>query len=184
MAVPVGERRPTNGYTRSDWLWIGLAGLTLVPFVLVRFGGRGAGTPAVIAVVTGLAIVAAAFFLSWATEGLETVIPQSVALAILALIEVAPEYSFEVILAYRQQTELAAASMTGANRLLLGLGWPLIFFVAAISARRRGQPYDAVPLGRRNVPEIFFLLVASAYAFVIVLKRTFSLLDSLVLIAI
>nr|MBF6591318.1 hypothetical protein [Ktedonobacterales bacterium] len=109
-----------RGYTRGDWLSILLASATLVPFLLVRFTRLGGGTPAIVAVVTGLAIVAAAFFLSWATEGLESVVPQSVSLALLALIEVAPEYTFEVILAYRRQTTLAAASMTGANRLLLG----------------------------------------------------------------
>lgn len=76
--------------------------------------------------------MAAAFFLTWATEALEVVIAAPVALAILALVEGAPEYALEILLAYRQQGTLAAASMTGANRLLLGLGWPLIFVVAFV----------------------------------------------------
>jgi len=138
----------------------------------------------VVAVVAGLAIIAATFFLSWATEALETVLAQPVALALLALIEVAPEYTFEVILAYRRQTELASASMTGANRLLLGLGWPMIFFVAFWSSRRKGQAFTEIRLDWRNTPEILFLLVATLYAFVIVLKHTFSLIDSAILILI
>ena len=54
------------GYTRADWLFIGLAALTLVPFVLLRFGRVGAHIPLTVAAVTALAIVvvAAAFFLS------------------------------------------------------------------------------------------------------------------------
>ena len=131
-----------------------------------------------------MGIVAAAFFLTWATEGLEVLIAAPVALAILALVEVAPEYAFEMLLAYRQQTALAAASMTGANRLLLGLGWPLILFVAYISARRQGQRFTEVRLDARHAVTVAYLFVASAYAFVIVLKRTLSLVDSAVLIAI
>jgi len=91
-------------YTRSDWLLIGLAASTLIPFALVRFWGVGGGLPFVVAGAIGLAIVAAAFFLSLGVEGLETGMPQAVALAILAVIEVAPKYAFEALLAYRQQS--------------------------------------------------------------------------------
>jgi cation:H+ antiporter len=77
------ERRP--GYTRSDWVWMCLAGAIRLPLILVRFVRFGADSPFIVAVVTGLAIIAAAFFLSWATEALETVVAQSVALAALAL---------------------------------------------------------------------------------------------------
>lgn len=174
----------TAGYTRREWRWIVLAALTLVPFALVRFVGVGQGAPPVVAATTGLAIIAAAFALSWGVEGLETVVPQTVALAILALIEVAPEYTFEAILAYRQQTELAAASMTGANRLPLGFGWPLIVLVAFFGARRRGQSLREIGLDRRNATEVFFLLVASLYAFVIVVKASLTLVDAAVLLLI
>ncbi len=180
---PKEQREATeSGYTRSDWRKIALASITLIPLILVVFFRVGVGSPVVIAVVTGISIVAAAFFLSWATEALETVVAQSVALALLALVEVAPEYTFEVILAYRRQTELASASMTGANRLLLGLGWPMIFFVAYLSSRRKGRAFTEIRLDERNAPEILFLLLATLYAFVIVLKRSFSLIDSAILI--
>ncbi|HJT69014.1 MAG TPA: hypothetical protein VJ731_02370 [Terriglobales bacterium] len=172
------------GYTERDWLWIGLAAATLVPLVAVRFLNLASDSAFAMAAATGLAIVAAAFCLSWGVEGLETVMPQGAALAILALIEVAPEYSFEVILAYRQQTTLAAASMTGANRLLLGFGWPLLMFTAYLSARRKGQRYSEIQLGREQLGQIVFLLVASLYAFVIVVKRSISLIDSAILILI
>lgn len=172
------------GYTRTDWVWIGLVAATLIPFLTVRFLGVASGSAFAMAAATGLAIVAAAFCLSWGVEGLETIVPQAVALAILALIEVAPEYSFEVILAYRQQTTLAAASMTGANRLLLGLGWPLLMLAAYISARRKGQRYSEIQLSREQTSQIVFLLLASLYAFVIVLKQSLSMVDSAILILI
>lgn len=172
------------GYSRSDWLLIGLAAFTVLPLILVIFLGLGAQSSLLVALITGVAIIAAAFFLSWATEALETVVPQAVALAVLALIEIAPEYTIEIILAYRKQIDLASASMTGANRLLLGIGWPLIMFIAYVSARRQGQSFTFIQLSARNVPEILCLLLATIYAFVMVLKRSFSLFDSVILIAI
>ena len=172
-----------SGFTDREWWLISLAALAIVPFVLIRFVGVGAGAPLVVAPGIGIGIVAAAFFLAWATEGLEASMPIAVALAVLALIEVAPEYTIEVLLAYRGQTHLAAASMTGANRLLLGLGWPLILFIAYFSARRRGQAWRDIRLDSRHAPIVAYLLMASLYAFVIVLKRTLSLVDSIGLIA-
>lgn len=161
---------------------MGLLGLTIVPFALVIFGGWGAQQPALVALVTGLAIVAAAYFLSWATESLQTVVSQAVALAVLALIQVLPEYSFEAVLAWEQRLDLAAATMTGANRLLLGLGWPAIFFLAWWSARRRGREFSAVVLDRRQAVEIVFLLLAALYSFIIVAKASLSVLDAAVLV--
>ena len=189
MSRPTSNRARTQDiaprcgrYTAADWRWIGLAGLTVAPFIAIRFFGIGSGAPIISALTIGLAIVAASFCLSWGVEALETAMPQAVALAILALIEVAPEYSIEAVLAFRQQTSLAAASMTGANRLLLGFGWPLILFVAYISARRRGQRFTEIVLDNRQVVPVLFLLAASLYAFVIVAKGSLSLIDSGVLL--
>jgi cation:H+ antiporter len=66
---------------------------------------------------TDLVIVTAAYFLSRATEALQTVVSHAFALVVLALIQVLPEHSFEVVLAWKQQLKSAAATMTGANRL-------------------------------------------------------------------
>ena len=176
--------RVVTRFGRAETRAVLVAAFTLLPFTALRFLGVGGGSPLVLALGIGVAIVAAAFFLTWATEALEVVIAAPVALAILALVEVAPEYAFEILLAYRQQVTLAAASMTGANRLLLGLGWPLIFFVAFASARRRGQGFTEIRLDSRHAVTIAYLFVASLYAFVIVVKRSLSVLDSAALIAI
>ncbi|MDI3297658.1 MAG: hypothetical protein QJR08_00650 [Bacillota bacterium] len=188
--VPGDRRRPDHpsspadaAFSRGERRQILWLGLTLVPFVLVLFGGFGRENPLVVAAVTGLAIVAASMYLSWAVEGLESVVSQAVALAVLALIEVAPEYSFSVILAWQQRTDLVVSSMTGSNRLLLGLGWPAILFLAWLGARRRRRPFDGIRLSSHQAVEILFLLIASAYAFVIVLRGSITLLDSLLLVA-
>ena len=170
-----------RGLDRRDGALIGLLALTLIPFLAVIFGGLGRSNSLVVAGVTGLAIVSAALFLSWATETLETVIPVSAALAVLALIEVLPEYSFEVVLAWERRIELAASSMTGSNRLLLGLGWPLIFFVAYFAARARRRVFGAIEIPRTLAADIVFLAAATVYAVVIVAKGTLGLSDSIVL---
>lgn len=181
------EREPSaieehaRGLDRRDGALIGLLALPLIPFVAVIFGGLGRSNSLVVASVTGLAIVSAALFLSWATETLETVIPVSAALAVLALIEVLPEYSFEVVLAWERRIELAASSMTGSNRLLLGLGWPLIFFVAYFAARARRRVFGAIEIPRALAADIVFLAAATLYAVAIVAKGTLGLFDSIVL---
>lgn len=183
---PSGSAPPPapNRFGAGEWRSVALAAATLIPFVLVRFAGVGRGSPPLVALGIGVSIIAAAFFLTWATEALEVLIAAPVALAILALVEVAPEYAFEILLAYRQQVSLAAASMTGANRLLLGLGWPLILVIAAVAARRRGRRFTEVRLDARHAVAVAYLFAASCYAFVIVLKRTLSLVDSVVLVGI
>ncbi|MGH9169117.1 MAG: hypothetical protein ACRD02_14950, partial [Acidimicrobiia bacterium] len=49
----------------------------------------------------GVAILGAAFVLSWAAEVAQLDISQTLAIAVLALIAVLPEYAVDLILAYR-----------------------------------------------------------------------------------
>lgn len=167
--------------SRRHLAQIALPGLTFLPFAIVVFGGAFRDNPFAVAIVTGAAIVAAAMYLSWATEMLEALIPIGAALAILALIEVLPEYSFEVVLAWQQKIELAASSMTGSNRLLLGLGWPLIFFTAFFAARRRGVDFRQIEIPRALAIDIAFLSLATGYALFIVAKGTLAVYDGIVL---
>ena len=183
--MPGEERREaefeTKSLSRRHVAQIALLGVTFLPFAIVVFGGVGHENALVVAIVTGAAIVSAAMYLSWATEMLESLIPIGAALAILALIEVLPEYSFEVVLAWQQKIELAASSMTGSNRLLLGLGWPLIFFTAFFAARRRGVAFREIQIPRALAIDIGFLALATLYALLIVAKGTLALYDSVVL---
>ena len=66
--------------------------------------------------------------LSWAAEVAQLDIPQALALALLALIAVLPEYAVDMYFAWMagknpSYTAFATANMTGANRLLIGVGW-------------------------------------------------------------
>ena len=64
----------------------------------------------------------------------------ALAIALLALIAVLPEYAVDLYYAYRSGSDpsylhFAAANMTGSNRLLLGFGWPLVVVVAFVVER-------------------------------------------------
>jgi len=138
--------------------------------------------PAMIAVTSAFAIVSASLLLAWATESAQFLVSQSLALAILALLQVLPEYMFEATLAWNRLIEYAAATMTGSNRLLMGAGWPLIFFVAYAFSRRNGTPIREIRLDVRQSVEAFFLVLATVYSFLIVLKRVLDIIDGIVLL--
>src|SRR5574337_242126 len=84
------------------------------------------------AIGAGLSIFGAAFILSWAAEVAQADIPQALALAFLALVAVLPEYAVDMYFAWSAGKDpayitYATANMTGANRLLIGLGWASVF---------------------------------------------------------
>jgi cation:H+ antiporter len=92
--------------------------------------------------IYGIAIFGAAILISWSAESSEKDISGSFVIALIALIAVLPEYSIESILAYTAGTSFknnnfiytdrvgyVSANVTGANRLLSGLGWPLIMLI-------------------------------------------------------
>ncbi len=142
--------------------------------------------PGLEAFASGLAIFGAAFLLSWAAEVAQLDVPRGVALAGLAVIAVLPEYAVDLYLAWQAARDpayvgYATANMTGANRLLIGVGWASLVFV--LWARTRGAAREIV-LRPAQSAELLALLVATIYALVIPLKATLSLLDTAVLLAI
>src|SRR4029077_14288780 len=68
------------------------------------------------------AILVAAMIIAWAAESAQFFIAQGVALAILAWMQPLPESAREAVSAGRQQAPFLSASLTGALRLLTGLG--------------------------------------------------------------
>jgi len=89
---------------------------------------------------------------------------------------------FEATLAWNRLIEYAAATMTGSNRLLMGAGWPLIFFVAYAFSKKNGDPISEIRLDARQSVEAFFLVLATVYSFVIVLKHTLDIIDGIILL--
>jgi cation:H+ antiporter len=88
---------------------------------------------------------------------------------------------------------LALANMTGANRVLVGVGWPLVVAVATIAvwrSRRRGGGDSAtthtgcVQMPRTLSAEVVFLGIATLYSLTLPLRRTLTLVDAAVLVAI
>ena len=164
-------------------LW--LAGALALPaaWFAVHFSGA-AGGPGEIALASGAAIFGAGFLLSWAAEVAQLDVPRALALAVLALIAVAPEYAVDVYFAWRAgqdpaYTAYATANMTGGNRLLIGVGWAAS--VLTIWLRHGGR---GISLPREQAVEVNYLALATAYSFLIPLKGTLSILDTVVLFAV
>ncbi|TLY00346.1 MAG: hypothetical protein E6K95_08490 [Thaumarchaeota archaeon] len=163
---------------RRERVSITLALLTLVPFVATVVFGIGRDSALIVVIVTGLGMAAASFELAWGTESLQFVVSQVLALAVLATLQVLPEYSVDAALAYNgafdaTQLHFATASMTGANRLLLGAGWPLVFFVSYLASR--GENPNAgkyLQLELAQALEVLFLGISTLYSFLIVAKGT------------
>ena len=110
---------------------------------------------------------------------------QGFALAIRAWLQTLPEFAVEAVLAWKQQVPLLLANLTGALRLLTGLGWPMIYATAAVAHRwKTGKPLKRIPLDPGHCIEVVGLLVCMAYAAVIWWKATLNLLDAGILIAI
>ncbi|MGK4594836.1 sodium:proton exchanger [Amycolatopsis sp. w19] len=151
---------------------VGLCAALTVPALLLRFTGTDPGAPAGL-LLFGLAVVAASFLLAWAAEAAQVDISGGLAIAVLAVIAVLPEYAVDLYFAYTagsnpEYIAYAAANMTGSNRLLLGLGWSTVVLVAlAVAKKRRGATVRELILDAPYRIELGFLAIASIVAFVI-----------------
>jgi len=147
------------------------------------------GGAALAALWTFPSMLLSAFLVAWGAEAAQFLISQGLALAILAWVQTLPEFAVEAVIAWEAggipaRSHLAIANLTGAIRLLLGLGWPMIYFVFAWSARRRGDPAHApIKLQREHAIEVIGLIPPLLYFVVIVWKQTISWLDAVVLLA-
>jgi cation:H+ antiporter len=149
-----------------------------LPWILARFAGLQF-VPEVAAPLTGLAILGAAFLLSWSVELGERDIPQSFALLVLALVSVLPEYAVDLTFAIKaaqdpEYTHYAVANMTGANRLLIGLGWTS---VVLLGCYREKSQHLVIPVHHRL--EMKYLLLATLYSFVIPIREMLPLPESM-----
>lgn len=168
----------THNSVREFVIPVSIAVLAIAPAMVLRVVGESESAP-VNAALFGMAILAAGFLLSWGAEAAEKYIAAGFIIAIVALITVLPEYAVDFYYAYRAGQDpssgyvaYAAANMTGANRLLIGLAWPLMVWLHWWRSKEKG-----ITLDRENSVEFVFLAAASAYAFVIVFKNTISIID-------
>jgi len=134
---------------------------------------------------TAPSILLAALLIAWAAESAQFFVAQGFALAILAWLQTLPEFAVEAVLSWKQEVPLLLAGLTGALRLLTGLGWPMIYFTASFMHRQRtGQKLRRIVLEPEHSVEVVGLLACMAYAAVIWLKASLNLLDAAVLITI
>lgn len=125
-------------------------------------------------------ILISAFVIAWGAEAAQFLISQGLALAILAWLQTLPEFAVEAVIAWNagkdpSQTHLAIANFTGSLRLLVGLGWPMIYFVAAAFRRE----LLAVKLENEHSVEIFGLLLPILYFTFIWWKGSLTIWDAI-----
>lgn len=169
------------------FLWMASAIVLPMPWLYVKLGGNGhhllETNPRLVSILTGMAIIGAAFLLSWGAELSERDIPRSLALIALALISVLPEYAVDLNFAWDAgknpvYKQYAVANMTGANRVLIGVGWALVAIVYYFKHKK-----TEIPLEKSQGLELSLLLLATVYSLVIPLKGTLSLVDAAVFFA-
>jgi len=182
--------------------------------------------------VSGAAVLGASFMLAWGAETAEKDVPRAFAIAVLAVLAVAPEYAVDALFAFNagaggatadacaelsrpfvdrvadlpaeaintererlaracHDANLAIANMTGANRILIGLGWAGIALYTVYKSRKSDDPAvidrpgaltDAVSLDRDIALEITFLFLATMWAFLVPLGGGIDIIDTVVLV--
>jgi len=148
-----------------------------------------AGGSALSALWTFPSILLSAFLVAWGAEAAQFLISQGLALAILAWLQTLPEFAVEAVIAWEagkdpERAHLAIANLTGAIRLLLGLGWPMIYFVFAFFGRHAAkQRFPSIKLHREHAVEVVGLIPPLLYFIVIVVKQSISWVDAVVLLA-
>lgn len=125
-------------------------------------------------------ILFSAFVIAWAAEAAQFLMSQGLALAILAWLQTMPEFAVEAVIAWEAgkdiaKTHLAIANFTGSLRLLVGLGWPMIYFVAAASRKK----LSAVELDKEHSVEVIGLFLPIAYFVFIWWKGTLTIWDAI-----
>lgn len=168
VATAKAERSPRRTLTRSALITAAF----VAPAAIVRILGLHPD-PVAALLIYGAAVVSASFLLAWGAETAQIDVSGGLATAILALIAVLPEYAVDLYYAYvsghnAEYAQYAAANMTGSNRLLMGLGWPVVVLVSIVVARKAGATNTTgLALQPANRVELGFLLIAGVIAFAI-----------------
>jgi len=220
--LPAKTRRHSTAGTRRRWLPLLLAIVIALPgtalgVAQLLHAGVPELAPWVQAATFGLAVISAAFVLAWAAEAAQLDVSASLAIGVLALIAVLPEYAVGFVFAWKggndvqrygpdcltpgggeSNCSLVLANMTGANRLLIGVGWAMVVFIAWWRMRGRRRPPKGtrvaahgpaarrygIQLERSRAVELSYLALATVYCLSLPLKRTVTLVDAVILVGI
>ena len=180
--------------TSGSGYWLKLVGpflacfLLALPGLLIAAGSLHA--PAEFAALAlGVSIVAAAFMLGWIGEAAELDLAGGLSVGLLAVVTILPEYVVSVYFAYAAGTDpsmvqYASANVTGANRLLLGFGWPAIAVIGYLALKAKSKfkagteesKKFGIELDDESRTDLGFLLLASTLAIFIPLTGSLHLL--------
>ncbi|HBC74973.1 MAG TPA: hypothetical protein DC017_09035 [Candidatus Wallbacteria bacterium] len=138
-------------------------------------------------VIISAVIIFAAVLIGYGAEVLELVLPSGVALAIVALLQISPEFFVEWATVKKAAFDPAflhnaMANLYGANKLLVGFGPPLVFFVYYFFSPTKKENY--IKFHAIKSYSVFVMIFGIAYNFIIYLKNSLMWYDSIVLIAI
>ena len=171
----------------KNLIWLVVTAIITLPWLFFALSGEGhhlaQTNPTFVSFLSGMAIIGAAFILSWGAELSERDIPRSLALIALALISVLPEYAVDLHFAWvagknPEYKAYAVANMTGANRVLIGIGWSLVVIVYYFRHRK-----NHIELDNSQGLELSLLLLATVYSLILPLKGTLSLFDAVIFFA-
>jgi len=142
-------------------------------------------------------VLGSAIIIAWAAEAAQFLVSQGLALAILAWLQTLPEFAVEAVIAWQagqttrfstdpaavaHATSLISANFTGSLRLLVGLGWPMIYATAAYFHRKKsGTRLKQIVLEREHAVEVVFLLICIGYFFIVWAKGSINLADTVIL---
>jgi len=137
------------------------------------------------------AIILAAMLIAWAAECGQFFISQGLALALLAWVQTLPEFAVEAVIALDAakdpaKVHLITANFTGSLRLFVGLGWPMVYFVALFFGKIKGNKRYSwtIRLDDEHAVAVISLLPALIYFMVIYFKGTLNIFDGIILAAI
>jgi cation:H+ antiporter len=137
---------------------------------------------AIAALWTFPAVLFSAFVIAWGAEAAQFFMSQGLALAILAWLQTLPEFAVEADIAWRQDVPNMTANFTGSLRLLVGLGWPMIFFTASFANwRKTGKWLSEVVLEPAHSVEVVGLFAPILYFTFVWWKGCLTVWDGLVL---
>ncbi len=168
---------------RAPYTPIVLAAVATLPGVVISLAHIELSAP-LTALFAGISILSAAFLLVWACDAAQTDISQGLALAVVALIAVLPEYAVDMYFTWQagkfpdaDYAQYAIANMTGANRLIIGVAWVVVVIIFWVKTRR------PVVLEAERLLEVRFLAAATFYAILIPIKGSLTWYDGIVFVS-
>ncbi len=132
-------------------------------------------------------VLTGAMLIAWATEVLSFFLSRGLAFAVLALLQVLPEFAVEAVITTEAAVNpdnlyLVTANFTGANRLIVGLFLPIVFFMASYRARKMGERIGHIQMPVESSIEVIALITATLYSFSFVFRGNVTLVDAVILI--